>query len=83
MAPMSPRIPVVFLLGPSGAGKTTLGQALEDQANFLHLQIDRFPEGDGIDLEGLRDEWTRFCAGDATMLLATLQARVSMPGEAA
>jgi hypothetical protein len=52
--------PVLFLLGPSGAGKSQLGKWLAEDLGFVHVEIDRFGEGDGIDLEGLRREWDRF-----------------------
>lgn len=53
-------LPLLFLLGPSGVGKSTLCAWVAQDLGFLHLEIDRFPEGDGIDLEGLRGEWNAF-----------------------
>jgi hypothetical protein len=49
--------PVMFLLGPSGVGKTTLGYALQQELGMLHLLLDGHPEGNGIDVEKLRSEW--------------------------
>ena len=52
--------PIVFLLGPSGSGKTTLACWLAEDLRFLHIEVDRWPEGDGVDLAGLRREWDAF-----------------------
>jgi len=72
------RCPIVFLLGPSGAGKSTLAQWLAEDAGLLHLEIDRFPGGDGIELEGLRDEWNMlYSGGSANPLVATIRSRVT------
>jgi adenylate kinase family enzyme len=49
-----------LILGPSGAGKSSFGSWLAAQWNWLHIEIDRYPEGDGIDLNGLRIEWDEF-----------------------
>lgn len=49
--------PVVFLLGPSGVGKTTLGDALERDAGMLHILFDGHPAGNGVDVAGLRPQW--------------------------
>lgn len=75
------RQPIVFLLGPSGSGKTTLGRWLAEDLRFLHLEIDRWPEGDGIDLAGLRAEWDAFLgSGQADNLAAAIRDRVSEAG---
>ena len=69
-------MPILFLLGPSGSGKTTLAAWARDDLGFLHLEIDRFREGDGIDLERLRAEWDAYWKGaDARPLAAVLKAR--------
>lgn len=52
--------PVWFILGPSGAGKSSIGQWLAAERNWLHLEIDQYPKGDGINLENLRTEWDAF-----------------------
>jgi hypothetical protein len=52
-------IVIWLILGPSGAGKSSFGQWLSTERNFLHLEIDP-PAGDGIELNGLRSEWTEF-----------------------
>ena len=71
--------PVVFLLGPSGVGKSTLGAWVREDLRFLHLEIDRWDgaHGDGIDLEGLRTEWNTFChGGEASPLAAAIRERI-------
>ncbi len=56
---MSPSLPIILVFGPSGVGKSSLGERLAQQFNFHHREIDRYPE-DGIDLEALRPEWDAF-----------------------
>ena len=51
---------ILFLGGPSGSGKTTFASGFLKSQGRSHLEIDRFPEGDGIDLERLRTEWDAF-----------------------
>src|ERR1700682_877827 len=51
---------VWLILGPSGSGKSSFGQWLAAERNWLHLEIDRYREGDGIDLNNLRREWNEF-----------------------
>ena len=47
-----------FILGPSGVGKTTLGDFIADHQKYLHLRIDTGVAGeDGIDVERLRKQW--------------------------
>ena len=72
--------PVLFLLGPSGSGKTTLGEALATERRFLHLNIDRFPDGDGIDIEGLRSEWDGLLAGASRSFFQAVQNRAAEAG---
>jgi len=64
------RQPVIFLVGPSGAGKSTLAGWLAEDDGFLHLEIDEFPNGDGIDAAGLRAEWEAFRLGGSARPLA-------------
>lgn len=52
--------PVLILLGPSGAGKSTLSAWICEDLCLLHIEVDRFPEGDGIDLADLRCQWDAF-----------------------
>lgn len=49
-----------LILGPSGSGKSSFGKWLAAERNWLHLEVDRYPEGDGIDLLNLRAEWNEF-----------------------
>lgn len=76
---MIPRRPViVFVLGPSGAGKSTLGRRLEQNTDLLHLEIDQFPEYDGIDVANLRAEWDSFFInGVARPMVDALRARIA------
>ena len=68
----------MFLLGPSGAGKTNLGSWLAKDRALLHLEIDRWPDGDGIDLEGLRAAWDSFLEiGGAGPLATLIRARAA------
>lgn len=74
---MTENVPILFLLGPSGAGKSKLGQWVSEDLNFLWIEIDRWPEGDGIDLADLRTEWDAFWnACQAGAIVTTLRARV-------
>lgn len=50
---------ILFVLGPSGAGKTSLGQHLDKNYGWLHLEVD-LPDRDGIDAHGLRGQWDPF-----------------------
>jgi shikimate kinase len=52
--------PIVFLIGPSGSGKSTVAQWVQEDLGYLHIEVDRWPEGDGIDLEGIRVQWDNF-----------------------
>jgi len=75
------KAPIILLLGPSGSGKTTLGDWLAEDLQILHLEIDRWPDGDGIDLEGLRTEWDAFVGtGQAARLAAVIRDRVRRVG---
>jgi hypothetical protein len=71
---------VIFLLGPSGAGKSTLGRWLAEDLGLLHLEMDRWPEGNGIDLEGLRGEWTLLCRRQAAPLVEAARRRAAFAG---
>lgn len=51
---------ILFVLGPSGAGKSTVAAWAAEDLGVLHLEIDRYPEGDGIDMADLRMEWDEF-----------------------
>jgi hypothetical protein len=77
---MTVNTPILFVLGPSGAGKTTLGQWLAEDLHFLRIEIDQWP-ADGIDRANLRPEWNEFwdrCQAGA--IASTLRARVLNDG---
>ena len=52
---------LVFVLGPWGSGKSSLGRGMA-ALGFDHVEVDRWLEGDGIALAGLNPEWARFAA---------------------
>ena len=70
--------PILFLLGPSGAGKSTLAAWVAEDLGLTHFEIDRYPDGDGIDLAGLRPEWDAFLArGQVAGLAAAIRDRAA------
>ena len=68
--------PLIFILGPSGAGKSTIGQWLAEDLDFFHIEVDRWPDGDGIDLAGIRTEWDSYISGSTSRLVSVLRSRV-------
>jgi len=50
----------VFILGPSGIGKSSFGEYITQAKSWLHLEVDQFPNSDGIDIHKLREPWDRF-----------------------
>jgi hypothetical protein len=73
-----------FVLGPSGTGKSFIGEYISTERRYLHVEIDRFPEGDGIDLANLRTEWDEFfVAAAAASLSAALTARAAASAKVA
>jgi len=78
---MTDKVPILFVLGPSGAGKTTFGRCVKTNLDFLWIDIDPMPNVDGIDLAGLRTEWDEFFnACHAGAIATTLRGRVSKGG---
>ncbi len=68
--------PLIFIFGPSGVGKSTLGNWLAEDLGFLHLEVDCHPQ-DGIDLAGIRNEWEEFCSKlDGQPLCRLLRERI-------
>lgn len=69
--------PIVFLIGPSGVGKSDLACHVASELHFLPLELD-LPDGrDGIDMEGLRAEWNLYWEGsDPDPLASALQHRI-------
>lgn len=51
---------ILFLGGPSGSGKSTFAREHLTRHGWRHIEIDRYPEGDGIDMENLRPQWDTF-----------------------
>jgi adenylate kinase family enzyme len=71
-----------FILGPSGVGKSDFGKYLAVKHKWLHLEIDRFPNGDGIDIHGLRQEWDQFYQRkDPRAIVAELTKRLLAEGK--
>lgn len=78
---MTDNVPILFVLGPSGAGKTTLGERVEKDLDFLWIEIDPMPEVDGIDRADLRAEWDEFWIGcQAGAIASSIRARVLKKG---
>jgi hypothetical protein len=50
----------LFVLGPSGVGKSAFGAFLKERHAWLHLEVDSYPHGSGTDLHGLDAEWGQF-----------------------
>jgi hypothetical protein len=69
---------ILFLSGPSGAGKSYFASQYLARNGWLHLEIDRHEQGDGIDLENLRSQWDDFwLRHDPTPLCQELLRRAS------
>jgi gluconate kinase len=52
-------IDIIFVLGPSGVGKSELSSALAKKLDYEFYEIDQHP-ADGIDEHKLRREWDEF-----------------------
>jgi adenylate kinase family enzyme len=69
---------VVFLVGLSGSGKTTVASWMEEDLGFIHLDIDPPAGRDGVNVSDIRQEWDLFLhQQEATPLAKAIRARVS------
>jgi shikimate kinase len=74
-------IQTIFVLGPSGVGKSDLSKALAERLEFEFYEIDQRPK-DGIDAHGLRDEWDEFYgSANPERLLNLLRGRIDTAGK--
>jgi hypothetical protein len=73
------RFPVVVLLGPSGAGKTAVAEALRDARGWWWIEADKFPE-DGIHLARLDEPWAALFEGNPLPLRNALRCRANAKG---
>jgi hypothetical protein len=64
-----------FLLGPSGVGKTTFGNWLQDNRQYLHIPADRGDGYGGLVAERLWGLWIKLKQGDPKPFADELQAR--------
>lgn len=70
--------PVVFLVGPSGTGKTTLGDWLAADLNLLHLEIDRLENERHEEMLWLQANWDLFLRDrDAAKMAAMIRERAA------
>ena len=51
--------PIIFLMGPSGIGKTTLANCVAAEWNYIHIDYDQWG-GDENVFKPLRDGWESF-----------------------
>lgn len=67
-------LPVVFIGGLSGVGKTETAEWIAEHHRFIHLNIDRDDGLDGIDVFAIRREWDA-CHndGEPTALAAAIR----------
>ena len=69
-----------FLLGPSGVGKTTFGDWLQDNRQYLHIPVDRGDQDNGLVTEGLIELWNKLLEG-APPFNSELEDRARTKGE--
>ena len=74
--------PILIIYGPSGAGKSHFGPLVANELNYLYIELDRWREGDGIDLAGFRNEWDAFKnQNDPKYLAEELRKRIQVEGK--
>jgi hypothetical protein len=64
-----------FLLGPSGVGKTTFGDWLQENLQYLHVAVDRGDKPNGLIAEGLTESWRKLLQGDPAPFARELHER--------
>jgi hypothetical protein len=69
-----------FLLGPSGVGKTTFGDWLQNNRQYHHLAVDRGDEPNGLTAEGLIELWNKVLQAPAPFA-TKLQDRAETEGK--
>ena len=72
---------IIFVLGPSGVGKSELSNALAQSLDYEFYEIDQHP-ADGIDENDLRREWNEFWLyGRPEALVDVLRRRAQAAGK--
>jgi len=56
---MNDPVNIIFLLGLSGTGKTSIGEHMASHQNWLHLDLDPI-NGEGLEKSGLSRDWLEF-----------------------
>jgi hypothetical protein len=80
--------PLWLVFGPSGTGKSSFGDYLAKERDWLHLEVDQFHSPretapDGMDVHDLRRPWDAFYeACDPAPLAAELARRTAAQGKA-
>ena len=69
-------VPILFVIGPSGAGKTALSHQVESELGFLHIDID---QRHGPEVYGLHEVWDRFI-NDFDIVAVAAAIRAQMTG---
>jgi shikimate kinase len=69
---------IIFILGPSGVGKSEFSHSLANALKYDHVETDLYRQ-DGIEVEQLREEWNIFSnVNDAAPLAKTLNQRIKL-----
>jgi hypothetical protein len=73
--------PIIFILGPSGVGKSYVSKALEEDYSFLHLDIDKKC---GFNANGFPAEWDEdSCKINFANLATVVRSRLAVEQHAA